>query len=398
MTTTPMLPASGPVQPVIYKVLVNQVVTTDWVLDMDLNQIWGEHEEASLRIELRRTDNMSGYKPWPVNAPVQIIWGRQPVALNNWYGYVNHYRVSDADTGTKNVQYTYSLIGISKPMNTDVSKIWSNVTPTYIAKTIAAKYNFRCVVTSTNWILPTEVQASESDWSFLNRIAEKTGFRFWVGNGTLYFIDPIVYIEGAGSQGVPEFIMNKQPQYQDTVRNFEILKGDNLPGAVQAQRSLYGIDASTGQVFQAKAPNPTGSSVQHVNTERVVTNYTEGMNIVSAWQNLSQFWIGGQCELFGTANVYPGKLIYLKGNAFADNNNGYWLVTAADHTLKQSGTTVYTADKYMTKVTMVRNQDATVPNVNGITAPSPEFCTCTLVSGVWQSTSTSVTYDGNLQV
>jgi phage protein D len=395
---TPQLPASGPVQPVVYKVLVNQVAITDWVLDMEIDQCYNEQEQASLRIELRRSDNMSGYVPWPVNAPVQIIWGRQPVALNNWYGYVNHYNVANADTGTKNVQYTYTLTGISKPMNTDVSTVWNNVTPTYIAKTIAAKYQLRCVVTSTNWILPVEVQANESDWIFLNRISQKTGFRFWVGNGTLYFIDPAVYIEGASSQGVPEFIMNKQPQYQDTVRNFEILKGDNLPGAVQAQRSIYGVDAATGQVFQSKAPNPTGSNVQHVNVERNVRSMDEGTKIVTAWQNLSQFWIGGQGELFGTASLYPGKLIYLSGNAFTDNNSGYWLVTSANHVLKQSGTTVYTADKYMTQVTMVRNQDATVPNITGISAPSPEICTCTLSDGVWVSTNTSVQYDGTLQV
>lgn len=395
---TPQLPASSIVQPVVYKVLVNGVAITDWVLDMQIDQCYSEQEQASLRVELRRSDNMAGYVPWPVNAPVQITWGRQPVALNDWYGYVNHYNVANADTGTKNVQYTYTLTGISKVMNSDVSTIWNNVTPTYIAKTIAAKYQFRCVVTSTNWILPVEVQANESDWVFLNRMSQKTGFRFWVGNGTLYFIDPAVYIEGASSAGVPEFVMNKSLTSQDTVRNFEVLKGDNLPGAVQAQRSIYGIDGTTGEVFQAMAPNPTGSSVQHVNAERNVRSLDEATKIVTAWQNLSQFWIGGQCELFGTANLYPGKLVYLSGTAFADNNNGYWLITSANHVLKQSGTTVYTADKYMTQVTMVRNTNATVPNVTGISAPSPEICTCTLSGGVWVSTNTSVQYDGTLQV
>src|ERR1700722_8659133 len=207
-----------PVQPVVYQVMVNGVQVPDWVLDMEIHQQWGHHEIVQLRVELQRTSNMYGYTPWPDNALVQIVWGRGPQSLNNFYGYMNHYKSGNADTGTGNLQFIYYVIGVSKPMNTDVSKSWGNVTPTYIAKQIAQKYQLRCVVTSTTWLLNTVKQANESDFNFLNRIADKTGYRFWVGNGTLYFIDPAAYIQGAGSQGVPTFTANKSLTVQDTVR------------------------------------------------------------------------------------------------------------------------------------------------------------------------------------
>ena len=108
------------------------------------------------------------------------------------------------------------------------------------------------------------------------------GFRFWVSCGTLYFIDPAVFIATAGTQAIPRYRMDKLLDKQDTIRDFEQFKGDNLPGAVQAQRSIFGIDNATGTVFQTMASNPTGSTIEHYNTQRVATSYGEAVNIMNS--------------------------------------------------------------------------------------------------------------------
>jgi hypothetical protein len=393
------LNASTPVGPVIYQVEVNGVVQQDFQLDVELHQEWGMHDIFLIRIEYNRAFPMQRVVPWPENAPVKIYWGRRPATLNTWYGYVNHYEMGDSDSGTKNLQFKYMCIGTSKPMNSDNGYVWGSVTPTYIAKRMAAKYSMRTVVTSTTWQLLSEVQAAESDFEFMNRIADKTGYRFWASNGTLYFIDPAAALLGASGQGIPVFNYNRRLDTQDTVRSFKVLKGDNLPGQASTVRSVFGIDQVSGQVFQATADNaPVSATVTQWNTARVADTYSEGKQIVNAWQNLSQFYIRAEAELFGNQALYPGKVVSLQGNALPDNNAGYWIVAKVVHVMKHSGiSTANTSDKYMSQCVLVKNASGAIPTLTSQSVISPEFTGCTLYNDTWISNNLSVVYDGVIQ-
>ena len=386
------------VGPVIYQVKVNGAIATngvsaDWILDAELNQTWGRHDVVVLRIEYNRMFKMQSIRPWPDNATIEIQWGRKPRALNTWDGYVNHPTLSgNADSGTHNLQYTYYCIGTSKPLNTVTNKFWGSVTPTYIAKQLAAKYRLRCVVTSTSWVLQSEAQVNETDFHFLNRIANKTGFRFWVGGGTMYFIDPAVVIAGAGQNTVPTFTMNKRLDWQDTLRDFRNLQGDNLPGAPVAKRTVYGVDPASGQVFHASAG---AGSIQQSSTVRVATSLADATNHVNAWHDLSQWFIAAEAEIFGDVLVYPGKVIGINGNAVPQADQGAWIVASAKHLLKMSGSSMPTSDKYLTQVALVRNAGGGKPTIKGATRIAPEVVGMVGSGGQWVSTSMSVIVDGS---
>lgn len=383
-----------PVGFVVYSISVNGTPISDLPLDVSLQQTWGQHDIFTVRIEYNRGYPMNTINPWPADAPVSIVWGRQPQALNTWYGYVNHSeQKSNADSGTHNLQYTYVCIGTSYPMNSEASKVWGSVTPTYIAKTMAAKYHLRSVLTSTNWILTGETQANMSDFAYMNYIADKTGYRFWVSGGTLYLTNPAVILSGSSSQGVPVFRQDKLVGQQDTMRDFQLLTGNNLPGSTVAQRQIYGIDTTSGHLLTATGGS-TSASVTKINTSRVATSLADASNIVSAWQGLSQFWIGAYAELFGNNLVYPGKVVYLDGNALPGGNTGYWIVASAKHIMKAAWNNVATNDKYVTQVVLLRNNGGTVPTFTGSTTVSPEFVPMALSGTQWYSSSLQTVYDG----
>jgi phage protein D len=391
--TTPVNDSTA-VGPVIYNVYVNGVLQTtpQFILDAELNQTWGSHDVFVFRVEYNRNYPMNTIKPWPDNAPVMVSWGRKPQGMNTWYGYVNHHKTSgNADSGTHNLQLTYFCIGTSKPMNSVDNQFWGSVTPTYIAKQIARQHHLRCVVTSTSWLLSSEVQANESDFQFMNRIASKTGFRFWVSGGTLYLVDPAVVLVGAGQTTVPTYAMDKRLYWQDTIRNFSKLQGDNLPGAPVATRSVFGVDTTTGKLVQARAG--TGSIQQH-STTRVATSLGEAQQHVQAWHNLSQWWIAATAELFGNVSLYPGKVVNLTGNGMLAGDQGTWLVSSARHLMKMSGTGYTASDKYVTQVALTRNASGPQPAVKGAVRITPEIVGCALSSGVWYSTSGAVITDG----
>lgn len=381
-----------PVGPVIYQIYVNGQLIPDRPLDVSLEQTWAMHDLFSIRIEYNRGYPMSAIVPWADNAPVQIVWGRRPNALQTWYGYVNHSeQASNADSGTHNLQYTYYVLGTSKPMNTENSFVWGNVSPTYIAKQMALRYHLRSVLTSTSWVLSNETQANMSDFAYLNYIAQKVGYRPWVSGGTLYFTDPAVILAGTARQGVPAYRQDKLMTQQDTMRDFKLLTGDNLPGSAVAQRQISGIDSTTGHLFTVSSGS---GSISKTNTVRVAQSYGEASQIIGAWQNLSQFWIGATAELFGWSLLYPGKVIYLDGTALPGGNIGYWIVVSVKHILKNSYTGLATNDKYVTQVVVMRNNSGTLPKLKGTNVISPEFVPCTVNNGTWFSSSLQTIYDG----
>jgi phage protein D len=395
------------VGPVLYQILVNGVPFKDLnlVLDCELRQAFGTHDIFFLRVEYPRNyPKVYNVITWANNAPIQITWGRTP-DLNTWYGYVNHSEItSNADSGTNAQQIAYTLIGTSAYMNIDRSQVWKNVSPTYIAKQIATQNKLRCVVTPNNTVFDYEVQAGESDFIFMTKIADKSGMRFWCSNGTMYLIEPAIALYGSATLTVPQFTFNKGMAHQDTVRAFRLLQGTNLPGAVVANRTIYGIDANSGALITATAPPKGGTqptktktgtnlpttTTEYINTTRPVTSQSEAQATVNAWQGLSQYWVGATAQLFGNTLLYPGKLVQLTGVGLMDGMAGYWLITSAKHLLKSAGLPYPVLDRYLVDVEIVRNNAGGTLLLQGEQKVTPEMVPMALNGGVWASTNQGV--------
>ena len=386
-----------PVLPVIYNTYFSerQVREQNYLRDLELRQRFGHHDVMFLRFEYPMTyTNPEKIKVYPANTPVRVVWGRKP-DLNTWYGYVNHKEMnSDSDPGTSQFQLTYTCIGTSQILNKDKTRTWGKVTPTYIAKKIAKENGFRCVVTSVSWVLPYEVQAAESDFRFLNRIADKTGMRFWCSGGTLYMIDPAVAIYGSSKIAVPKFQHDKFSYQLDTLRYVELMDGYNLPGTVLANRKLHGIDKYSGQLFTAVTKPGQTTEIDYVNDFRRVDNYHEAKKITDAWQNVSQHFTGSKAEVFGNTLLYPGKLVNFQGRVLMDTTRGYWLVTQAKHTLRASNFTQSTLDSFTTELDVMRNTPETDVKLKGIQPVQPEMLGMSLAGPKWKAGNTSVIVDG----
>jgi phage protein D len=385
---------AGYVGQVVYQVYVNGLPYNNapMILDGELDQVWGQHDLFTLRIEYPRTyPNINNVTVWPDDTPIQIDWGRKP-DVNTWYGYVNHHEITQrADSGTNAMQVEYVCIGTSSVLNPETSRVWQSVSPTYIAKQIARENGFRAVVTPVNWVLEYEVQVSESNFQFLNRIAAKTGLRFWCSGGTLYMVAPDIALYGAGQGAIPSFTSNKLLTQQDTIRQFHLMKGRNLPGAVVANRAVFGVDQATGQVFSAVTNPSAPTSRTIIRNDAVVQNYQDAQNWVQAMTRLSQYWIGASAQLFGSTTLYPGKLITLSGAALPDNMSGAWLVASAEHKLLSSGTANPVLDRYMTDVTIFRNTENASVKLAGSQPISPELVSCSLNKGdLWISNTPGV--------
>jgi phage protein D len=363
---------NGTVNHVVYNVWVNEILYKQpYILDAELWMEYGCHDLFFLRIELPRGLALNKLSLWPDDTPIRIQWGRQP-DTNMWYGYVNHHQIqSVSDSGTKAQQIEYVCIGTSQVLNADKSRSWTSVSPTYIAKKIASENNLRAVVSPINWVLDYEAQANESDHKFLIKIANKTGMRYWCSNGTLYMVKPDIKMVGNQSSTSPIYQANKLFTHQDTIRNFEILKGNNIPGSVVASRAIFGIDQVTGQAFSA-VNQQTGTNRVVIKQDTSVANYYDAKNRIDASAALSQFNIQASAQLFGNTTLYPGKVVNLQGVSMPAGMIGEWLVTCTKHKLLVSYIGNAARDIYVVDVILVRNTPTGL-NLTNVQPIIPEF-------------------------
>jgi late control gene D protein (GPD) len=386
-----------PVGHVIANISVNGSPSKEHPVDFELRQEWGKHDLYFLRLVVPKGQKANTLKAWPDGAAIAIQWGRNPGAgITTWYGYINHHTVDTSDDmAGQNVQITYALIGTSKVLNGDLNRTWVKYTPTAIAQKIARDNSLRCVVTSISWTLPYEVQAHESDFEFLNRIADKVGFRFWVSGGTLYFIDPVVLLAGKTTNATPTYSIDHAAYIQDTATNFQIHQGDSLPGAFsEMSRDLYGLDHNTHKVFKVTASGSSGSQGSIVNTARHTTSQQEAKKLQNAAQGLSQFWITATVDVFGCVLLYPGKAINISGKAVPNKNSAAWIVTSATHVGRLSGSPDATKDSYITRLTVVTNVKQVIPKIKGVHQITPEMIQCNLSGGTWKAASLNVVIEG----
>jgi phage protein D len=288
------------------------------------------------------------------------------------------------------MQVTYVCIGTSSVLNSSATRKWEQVSPTYIAARIAAEKSLRSVTTPSGYTLDYEVQVGESNFTFLNRIADKTGMRFWCSGGTLYMLSATAALEGSGQSAVPSYNVDKSLSVQDTCRDFKYLSGKNLPGSVQATRAIYGIDASSNRLFSASATPGATSDRVAVKTTYATQSYADAKQRVNAWSTMSQFYTGATATLYGNTELYPGKLIQLTGAALPDGASGYWLISMATHNMSRGQTTLATQDRYLTDVTMLRNAVQSNIVLSNITPVTPEFTRMNLNShSTWVSQNLS---------
>lgn len=391
MTTT-----SAPVGHVAFRAAVNGQQDSFTPLDFELRQSWGKQDILFGRTIVRKgRPGTSLLTTWSAGAAVDIAWGRPPQALQHWYGYLNHAEVATSDDATgQNIQLTYAVTGTSKRMLGDINRTWTGYTVSGIVQRIAREYGMRAVVTQSTAVLPSEAQANESDWAFLNRMAGKTGMRLWISGGTIYSIDPAALLSGASNFVVPVYSLNKYGGLQDSARNFKVLTGDALPGAYRMNHTMYGIDSS-GNIFSVQQDGANPSRPDIIQSAWHAASAAQAKTLMNAEAGLSQFWQMATVEVMGYNLLYPGKIIGLQGAALPDGNSGNWIVAEANHILKQSGTTNPADDHFISRLTIVRNQKG-YPLIKGVHKISPEIIPCVLRGNAWQAQTIGTVIEGVL--
>lgn len=403
LNSTPSLP--------FFEVITNgSTYMTQWTPCVQIIQATNAHLLAFLDVvyvgsNIGNSSTATSTLTWQYlkeGTPVQINYGQNPYFIYPFLGYISSYKLirTGSDPGyngltTTTVQYT--ITGTSQVMQSTDNQAWKYTSPSTIAGTLATRNGFRGIIYRYVSAIDYRLQNS-SDFKFINQLANEIGFRFYVDNTDLYFVNPQEILDRGNNRTTPQFWSNNQPGVYDTIRSFKPIVGTITPdGGVVANRNVVGLNPSTQQLVQATAqpnvPTPTTSTITKYYNTAPAESYYEANQKVQADALNNLYWNTAQTELYGDARVKPNTLVNLIGSALPQNEQGLWLVQSATHCLtKPAPTGNKNTTTYIISAELVRDQIYTatttpIANTAAVTQPVPAV----LVNGIWRSSNLGAT-------
>lgn len=340
--------------------------------------------------------------------PIQINYGQRPFYISTFLGYVSSYKLmrNNTDVATNGLTTTtvqYTITGTSQIMQSTNNVAWKHTSPSNIAGNIANNNGFRGIVQNYQAAINYRLQQS-SDFMFLNQLATEIGYRFYVDNTDLYFINPTQILDRATNRNVPKFWSNNVPGLYDTVVKFNPLVGTITPdGGIVAQRNVVGLNPNTAQLTQATSTPvitasanssvPYGTQITKYYNTHPAESFYEAQQKVTADFYRNLYWNTAQANLWGDARVKPNTVVNIVGTSIPENDAGLWLVDSVTHYLtKVAPTGAKVTNTYYMDCELVRDKiytasTTTFSDASTVTQTVPPV----LLGGQWKSSNIGAT-------
>ena len=192
------------------------------------------------------------------------ILSKDPVIFNfrsqklesTWNGYVTQVRQTNTVVGGNT---DIVCIGASFYLKDTSQKIYKNVTADQVVSRIATKHSMQAVTQRHPRVKSSIVQAGQSDWQLLRRLAKSTGFILRCENSSILFVSvDKIYKDKKASAPYFHYVGNddntgsttKELRMIGTCFAFKPIVSDSSPDTgVRVDRVITGMHAQTGSVL-----------------------------------------------------------------------------------------------------------------------------------------------------
>lgn len=377
--------------------------------DLQIIQETDKHTIALLDVQYRgagaSNGNTKATNRWTYikeNTPIRITYGMFPNYTTEFLGYAASYKILKTTKDkvypgiiTTRVQYT--IVGTSMPMQSTVNFAWKNRSPSAIAASIAVKNGLRAVIHSFDSVYKYRLQ-NTSDFQFLRELADEIGYRFYVDNTDLYFVDPNILMSQNTLRNIPQFWALNTPGIKDTLEDFKPSVGTTTSETLVAKRSVTGINPLTGRIidanqqyalYEAFTSIPKAPVLSKYERRYPVDSYAEAVQRLGSSTQRNQYWTTAEACVWGDSRVKPNTLVEFVGQGVPEDNAGLWLVKSATHKLYMPPKTGNVpSGQYHIEMKVLRNQSYTInyssPNA---LSPSTQQVGAKLINDVWKSTN-----------
>lgn len=315
---------------------------------LEIHQRILQHDTASIRIKSR---SLSASQRIAAGAPVRIqYWGPEG-GMGTFVGYVSTIRNMDADSEGRYIR-DIICVSASRELRQTAMKTYENRTSSEIVQSIARKLNFKAVVTQHPLRRATVVQAGETYWEFLIRLAKRSGYVLRVEETTIFFqplrdmVDTFVsrspYLTDRGAFSADGFT-------PPNVESIDAWVGDSSDddNATSDPAVVTSVHPRTGQAHKVRE-TPESALVRGRTSRSTYTRYEFGTVAHSRQEakilargaaDAGMMAFDAQLTVAGNAFIRPYRTVELD---LRDGTlNGYWIVKEARHTIRDG---IYRSD------------------------------------------------------
>lgn len=232
------------------------------LIGAELYQDMGEHD----RLVLHFKGLLNSKKPGVVGKDPVLFTFRSGKLTSKWYGYIHSIKPDNSfQGGNTNIV----CVGASSDLKETDQKIYRNVTADQVITKIAKKYGMEAITQRHPRVRESIVQAGQSDWQLITRLANQTGFALRCENTSLLFVskdkiflnkkDSSPYFNYVNSSETG--VTTRELRMTGTILSFNPIISDKSPeSGVRVDRVVTGMDPKSGSTIKVMHPNKTVKS------------------------------------------------------------------------------------------------------------------------------------------
>lgn len=314
--------------------------------EMTLTQEINTHDILTLKFSDFGLLMLKGLK---TESPVIVNWRTSNGVKGTFFGGVYSIQRTHAIQASKESEII--CLGLTFKMKDSKSGVWTNKTVDDVVKVIAKRNGLKAIVSGHPARYSQITQQGESDWEFLQRLADMSGYTIAVKEKTILFrtIDEVV----SDSIGGMPILFQEQsfmPPFssleEQTLDRITPLYGDYLENPDFSNNSFKitrGVDPIKALSFTSTESPKNKQQVRTTKSDPIFNQYLNAVantkefsqSIAKAKAAKARFNLPANFQSQGDPRISPNSLVEVQG--VLDDADGYWLVHKVTHYLNVNG-------------------------------------------------------------
>lgn len=342
----------------------------------------GKHNLATLDIAGIPPEYLDTY----IDLPVAIKITVGGVRSHTFYGYIVYLEpTSENIQGLVNKSPFQTTrvycFGTSYVMRNRRTEVYNNKTIVQIAKEFADKYNFTVSVPNDPYVFPRLVQSGESDWEFLAKVVEMSGYRVLMRGVHIDIWDPYALFSRVGVTPLYAMSGNRGSlnAASGQVIKFHGIVGAVTPLAAKVPDTINALINGEVATLSTNVSSGFGTAVESIFADEVAEN-ADSIDMAKAilkGRSRQKFPYIAHVDVVGDPTITPGMLVNI--DRYNSALDGIWLVKSVRHEMFRGSSMSY--------LTLVKDSNfSTVIDPIEAVTPPPELTTPYIKNMRWVTT------------
>lgn len=323
--------------------------TSSELYQVTVSNLCGQHEEAVITTRVDKT-KLDRY----INKIVSFTYGPR-TKRNTFYGYV--VLVNPNRQYQKDTVVDITCLGVTWPMQTGSPRWFSRISATDMAAQVVGAYPLGFTGDRSSYIWPSMAQAGQSDWEFINHLADRVGYSVYSYNGVVRFVNALNILNSSvpvASWVKGDDVFDKSRVLLDFSATSESLK------MRQNISPSYGFFSNTSGVDSATLSDSLDTPQYRFVPDVAVSDQKMAETYKNAFARKTDFWRQkAVARVAGDATITPGTLVSIKisrSSSVGNDYDGAWLIDGVEHSL--------THNSFQTEVVLLRDAHSRLSNTN----------------------------------